>query len=101
MNLEPLQRNQPIYTLGEDQTTFCDQSKANNWLAKNLQKHVTSMRWHMSSRNGYDILISGYGQKYCQTLGNKPNSSIRIIFDRLTFKISEKIAQLLGKIKIP
>ena len=29
MNVEPLQRNQPIYTLGEDQTTFCDQSKAN------------------------------------------------------------------------
>ena len=36
--------------------------------------------------------------KYCQTLGNKPNSSIRIIFDRLTFKISDKIARLLGKI---
>ena len=68
MNVEPLQRNQPIYTLGEDQKTFCDQSKANNWSAKNLQKHVTSMRWHMSPRNGYDILISGYGKNIVKLL---------------------------------
>ena len=44
------------------------------------------------------LALHKWEQKYCQTLGYKPNPSIPIIFDRLSFKFL-KIVRLLGKIK--
>ena len=44
------------------------------------------------------LALDNWRQKYCQTLGSKPNPSIPIIFDRFTVKFL-KNRRLLGKIK--
>ena len=41
----------------------------------------TIMEFYVTS-----LALDNWGQKYSQTLGNKPNPSIPIIFDRFTFK---------------
>ena len=77
----------------------------NHFLSENLQwivRHSMLLLFISCTITGFcaisSLAIDNWGQKCCQTLGNKANPSIPIIFDRFTFKFL-KNRRLLGKIK--
>ena len=77
----------------------------NHFLSENLQwivRHSMLLLFISCTITGLcaisSLAIDNWGQKCCQTLGNKANPSIPIIFDRFTFKFL-KNRRLLGKIK--